>query len=221
MMQSQIFTPIDIYCERLDPSFWAEPLNAISNISFFIAAWFVWRLARDRQCGDTFEVNLLIALVAMIGIGSFLFHTLALRWTLFADVVPIFVYQVFFLVFYLLKVAKLSPISVAIYFVLFVVTSNEVSMFSVDWLNGSITYATALVFLVGISTYHWWTHKIEPYSLLLASAIFLLSLVFRSLDFAICDDLNVGTHFFWHLLMGMVLYFTARAYIVNVETSKS
>jgi hypothetical protein len=31
-------TPIDLYCERADPSFWAEPVNALSNCAFLIAA---------------------------------------------------------------------------------------------------------------------------------------------------------------------------------------
>ena len=29
---------IDGYCERLDPSFWAEPLNAWTNLAFLLAA---------------------------------------------------------------------------------------------------------------------------------------------------------------------------------------
>jgi hypothetical protein len=32
-------TPVDLYCERTDPSFWAEPINALSNLSFLLAAW--------------------------------------------------------------------------------------------------------------------------------------------------------------------------------------
>ena len=30
---------IDNYCERLLPGFWDEPLNAISNLAFWLAAW--------------------------------------------------------------------------------------------------------------------------------------------------------------------------------------
>lgn len=29
--------PVDICCERLDASFWAEPLNAVSNLAFMIS----------------------------------------------------------------------------------------------------------------------------------------------------------------------------------------
>ena len=30
--------PLNLYCERLGPGLWAEPLNAVSNAAFFIAA---------------------------------------------------------------------------------------------------------------------------------------------------------------------------------------
>lgn len=40
---------IDIYCERLAPGLLAEPLNALSNISFLIAALAIWRFARLHQ----------------------------------------------------------------------------------------------------------------------------------------------------------------------------
>lgn len=211
--------PMDIYCERLNIGFWAEPFNAISNISFFLAAWFAWRLARDKKCTNSFEVWALISLITIIGIGSFLFHTLALRWTMYADMIPIFVYQSLFLTFYMLKVARFSPLVAAYYFVVFVIASHEVNMMRVDWLNGSVTYAIALLFIVGMGIYHWWTNKKAPYTLLVASGIFIVSLTFRSLDFAVCEYVSIGTHLIWHILIGVVLYLTASAYIANLPSS--
>ena len=32
---------IDIYCERLGPGFWAEPVNALSNGAFLVAGAFL------------------------------------------------------------------------------------------------------------------------------------------------------------------------------------
>ena len=71
--------PVDIYCERLGPGFWAEPLNAVTNASFLIAAFICWRMAaaRGRFHGMT---RALILILATIGVGSFLFHTFAERW---------------------------------------------------------------------------------------------------------------------------------------------
>ncbi|NCV65913.1 MAG: hypothetical protein EBW16_06880 [Burkholderiaceae bacterium] len=41
----QLLSPIDIYCERLDASFWSEPINAITNLAFIIAGWLLCQLA--------------------------------------------------------------------------------------------------------------------------------------------------------------------------------
>ena len=62
--------PIDAYCERLGAGFWAEPLNAVSNLAFLVAAAAgiaLWR----RAGGSDRPVLLLAGLVAIIGIGSF------------------------------------------------------------------------------------------------------------------------------------------------------
>jgi len=45
------FAPIDAYCERLGPGLLAEPLNALSNAAFFIAALWAAR-AGDRGATD-------------------------------------------------------------------------------------------------------------------------------------------------------------------------
>ena len=37
-------TYIDIYCERIEPGLWAEPLNAITNLAFIIAAFLLIRM---------------------------------------------------------------------------------------------------------------------------------------------------------------------------------
>ena len=37
---------IDVYCERVGPGLWAEPVNALTNAAFFLAGWLLWRNAR-------------------------------------------------------------------------------------------------------------------------------------------------------------------------------
>jgi hypothetical protein len=37
---------VDGYCERVAPGLWGEPLNAVSNIAFLVAAVAVWLAAR-------------------------------------------------------------------------------------------------------------------------------------------------------------------------------
>jgi hypothetical protein len=48
-MDQTIFDPIDAYCERLGPGLWAEPLNALTNLAFIVAALIcAWRLGHPR-----------------------------------------------------------------------------------------------------------------------------------------------------------------------------
>jgi hypothetical protein len=57
--------------------------------------------------------------------------------------------------------------------------------------------------------------KTEPMALLLATGVFTLSLVLRSMDMEVCPSISIGTHMFWHLLNGVVLYLTTRAFVRN------
>ncbi|MEM9127298.1 MAG: ceramidase domain-containing protein, partial [Pseudomonadota bacterium] len=79
-------TTIDGYCERLDAGFWAEPINALTNIAFLLAAAVMaWRTRRLQSPLCT----ALVVVLAAIGVGSFLFHTFATVWSAMTDVVPI------------------------------------------------------------------------------------------------------------------------------------
>src|SRR5690606_41894770 len=74
-----LFSPVDIYCERLGPGFWAEPVNALTNLAFIAAT--IWGAASARHRGeDSPAIWLLIGLAVMAGIGSFLFQTIAQVW---------------------------------------------------------------------------------------------------------------------------------------------
>jgi hypothetical protein len=44
-----------------------------------------------------------------------------------------------------------------------------------------------------------------------AAATLAVSLVFRSIDMAVCDAVPLGTHFLWHSLNGLALYLLLRA----------
>lgn len=215
-MTNAMWAPIDIYCERLDPGFWAEPLNALSNLSFFVAAMGIGYLARKNRVLDQPTIMVLIVLLLCIGTGSFLFHTLAVAWASAADVLPILLFQISFLVFYTRKVAGVTPLRAAMLVVGFFALSTLMARIPPEWVNGSNSYFSALVFLGGLGVYHRATHRHGPWLLLGAVGVFVLSLTFRSIDMAVCLPWPWGTHILWHLLNGMVLYMVARAYVLNV-----
>ncbi len=84
---------------RLAPGLLGEPLNTLSNAAFFIAAWLVARDAR-RLGAMRADLAVLVALTAIVGIGSTAFHMLATTWANWLDLVPILAFQLAFLWIY-------------------------------------------------------------------------------------------------------------------------
>lgn len=205
---------IDNYCERLEPGLWAEPINAVTNLAFIIAAYFALALAIDEDAVNKKSL-ILIELIALIGIGSALFHTFADYGTLLADVIPILLFQIAFIWFYSLSVIRLNAFKTAGLFGVFMVLTVLAENAPAHILNGSLGYAPAILFLFGFGIWHWRAKMRERYVLMLASLVFMVSLTFRSVDMAVCDSLPIGTHFMWHILNGCVLYLAVRGFIKN------
>lgn len=208
-------TAVDLYCERTSAEFWAEPVNAFSNLSFIVAALaIVWLMRSTKARASLPALFLTINLVA-IGVGSFLFHTLANRLMMLADLLPIFIYQIAFLTFYARHVAGCRMPTVAGLLLLFLLANLGFMQLPREWLNGSLVYGGALLFISAIAAYHHATAKREPAILYFALIVFLIALACRSFDLWICPWSPLGTHFLWHLLVGGVLYLTTRAYVLN------
>ena len=212
----RMFEQIDIYCERTDFTVFAEPVNALTNLAFFIAAAFLYALARREQALD-WKSGLLIALILVIGTGSTLFHTLATVWAMLTDSLPIMAFQISFMVLYVRfalgwKCWRSAAMLAAFLLAMFAAMSAPRGT-----LNGSVEYIPALVFVTILGVLHLKYAVRERFGLLVASGIFALSLTLRSIDEAICSAYPMGTHFLWHCLNGCVLYACVRAFILNVK----
>lgn len=210
---------IDIYCERTAQGVLNEPLNALTNIAFFVAAVMafrlMWRKTKDDGGGLDMCVLLMIIVLCAIGAGSFLFHTLATGWAQLADTTPILLFQIMFLSVYARRVIGFRGPMTIFLVGLFFAFAMAFGLMPQDWMNGSMGYAPALLFLSGLGVYHAATDKTDRFGLLLASTVFLVSLMFRTSDQAVCWILPTGVHFFWHILNAVVLYLCLRVLIVN------
>lgn len=207
---------IDIYCERLGAGLWAEPMNAVTNAAFFIAALCAYVLAKKENVVNA-RVLLLIVLILIIGTGSTLFHTFATGWAQLSDVLPILFYQIAFIIFYANRVIGLNALKTALLFALFIATIIGFAQLPDEWLNGSLGYAPALLFVLGLGVWHTIHAERERYGLIAAGGVFTLSLSLRSIDMQLCEAWPMGTHFLWHILNGCVLYLTTRAYVLNIN----
>lgn len=197
---------IDLYCERTDASFWSEPVNALSNLAFFAAAWWVWRSAGKLDAPERLVRRLLAVLIALIGAGSLAFHTFGERWSALADVLAIALYIYVFLGAFLRHAAGLGWAWVAAGLVAFWLLGRGLAeVVPPSSFNGSAGYLPAAIGLATMAA--WLAVMRRPETLRFGAAlgVFLVSLVFRSVDQTFCSDFPPGTHWLWHLLNALVL----------------
>jgi hypothetical protein len=194
------------YCERSGAGFWAEPLNAVSNLAFVLAAVLIarqqWRAPRQRP-----ELWLLALLAAAVGVGSFLWHTLATPWSEWADVIPIGLFIDVFLLVYLRRVVGWSwPLVLGAFALYQAANYAALAHLPPDLLNGSVFYLPTWLALLLLTLYGSGGRGERTPHLPVMLAIFTVSLVLRSVDMLACPVFPAGTHFAWHLMNAVVLY---------------
>ena len=198
---------LDVYCERTDPSFWSEPANALTNAAFLLAAALVWRGAAGARDG-----RVLASLIALIGVGSFLFHTLATVWAAWLDQGAIALYIYVFLWRFLVRIAGLPWWGALGGLGVFAVASRALTaQFPPGSLNGSYGYFPALLALGLLAVYLWRRGHAGAARLAAAAGVFVVAIAVRSVDQALCAAWPLGTHFAWHCLVALVAYLTATA----------
>ena len=193
---------LDIYCERLGPEYWAEPLNAVTNAAFLIAAAVMWRRTAGLPLGRA-----LCVILAAIGVGSYLWHTHGQVWAVILDSGSIAVFSLVFLFAANRDFLGLRPwAALGLTLLYFPFTALTGALFgALPFFAISAEY-WGLPLLMG--AYAVVLRRRVPATargLLAAAALLCVSLTFRSLDGPLCGALPVGTHFLWHLLNGLLL----------------
>ncbi|WP_296420274.1 ceramidase domain-containing protein [Pseudooctadecabacter sp.] len=203
------FEQFDGYCERTDFTYWSEPLNALTNASFIIAAILMW-----TRVAHLFWGRVLCAVLFAIGVGSYLFHTHATAWAALADVAPIGI----FILVYLFVVNR--------HMVGWPLWASMIGVLGFLPFAAGITLALDPVPFFGTSNFYWSVpilllayaalyRRQMPHTargFVIGAAILSLSITLRSLDMPLCDAFPVGTHIFWHILNGIMLGWMIEVY---------
>nr|WP_130343683.1 ceramidase domain-containing protein [Herbihabitans rhizosphaerae] len=214
-------TYVDSYCERLEPGLWGEPLNALSNLAFAVAAVAVWISLRTTD-GRRVPASIaaLPVLIALVFLGSTAFHTTATRWGGLLDVLFIAVFLLHYVAVFTHWFAglrwRLALVGVGV-FVLFTglvsVTLGRVIP------GGSGMYAAALVAVLAFAGWLRFAGPVDarPHWRMFAAAgvVFAVSLTLRTLDRPLCDSMPIGTHYWWHTLNAIALYLVSRAAVAR------
>ena len=156
----------------------------------------------------------LVALIVVVGIGSTVFHTVATTWAQWLDLVPILLFQLAFLGIYARRELRWPPLGAGLLVAAFLALALYARQFPEPF-NGSITYAPAIVAIFALGLHHRAMHPAKPPLLLFAAGVFTVSLFLRTIDAAACERFPLGTHFFWHLLNGVVLYLAVRSLLIR------
>ncbi len=214
---------IGMYCERVSAGFWAEPLNAVTNLAFLLAAWIGWQQRAELPVAQRSRFGaVMIALTATIGLGSFLFHTVATRWAMLADVVPIGVYMLLAVGAILRRTLGMPPVGVAVGLLVFLAAiPGTLVVLPPDRFSLSQPYLPALATLALCAIAARWRNPPAAPTLLAATITFAFSLTFRTLDQPLCSTLPFGTHFLWHLLNAVLLMLVNSLMINIIRENKS
>jgi hypothetical protein len=206
---------VDDYCERASTAFWAEPVNAASNLAFVVAAWAVWRmLRRDERVPAS--IGFTAPLMALIGFGSFAFHTLATRWAQVLDVAPIglFVlcYWGSFLHWFYGLAWKRCLMGVGAFICFIAVFIALVGKYVP---NRSGTYVPVLLLMFGIAVVLRGSRdplRVRQWpQFAAATVVFAAALLARTVDRGVCGHFSLGTHFLWHAFDGYLVFLASRA----------
>ena len=202
---------IDAYCERTDPSYWSEPVNAVTNAAFLIAALIMWQRVRGQGLPLAMA---LVWILAAIGIGSYLFHTHAQPWAAVADVTPIALYILTYVYAvnrhyfgWSVPVSLLGTLAFIPYAAATVPLFQMLPFFQISagyWPVPLLIYVYAILLRRA--------HPATAGGLAIGATILVLSLTFRSIDEPLCASIPLGTHFLWHILNGIMLGWMIEVY---------
>lgn len=203
------FRSVNSYCERTDATYWSEPVNALTNAAFLLAAVVCWRrAARANEGAGDRPAQALCLTLAAIGVGSFLFHTHAQVWAMVADVVPI---QVFILVYLALATVRFlaapwwAGVLAAAVFVPVSALAARLVAAAFGPLDGSAGYVPVPLLILAYAALLSRRDRATARGLAAGALLLAVSLVFRTADSALCGAFPLGTHFLWHLLNAVML----------------
>jgi len=210
---------LDHYCERIDIGLWGEPFNVISNIGFFIIFFLLLkRYDRNVNVYDTkqrrkylkaLDLRLLIILLFFIGLGSTFWHVQATPLSLWADRIPILLFINIYIISCLFRILHCRLQNVIILFTLYHVLGAVLMLtFPPESLNRSLFYLPTWFFLAAITSVIYIRNGNAKNNLLTTLTLFSIAIIFRSVDMLVCGPMPMGSHFLWHILISLTLYFS-------------
>lgn len=213
-----LFAPKDNYCERIDATFFSEPVNLTTNLGFVIVGIYAYIMLVPKVKRYRGHIKYFSLMSIIIGFGSALFHSLANLWSQAADVIPIVIFLFSYVLFYFSKILTYSiKKSLSCFMIYLIISGLFVFLIPTELTNNSSFYLGTLGMLAFMG-------KNEPFGsryYYVASLFFALALCFRGIDMSVCEYWPLGTHFLWHTLNSLVILFTLLAAVQGLNQGET
>lgn len=207
-----------MYCERDTAGWFAEPLNTVSGLAFFISAWQAWRQLEGARLREQWDLHLLAGLIGLVGVASMLWHASGIGWLRWFDAAAVAAFVLAYWQVFLVRVSGLGWAGLVVGWLL---TGAGLALFYLLLprllLGSTLVYAPLLLLLLAGIVMSMRVDRRLARDLFLASILFLLAMVVRAADLLLCEWVIVGTHWLWHLLTAGLLFVLVDGMIRHVR----
>lgn len=216
---------VDLHCERLADGLMGEPLNVLSNILFFVVAYFLFKQYREADIRAP-RIKVLIYMIISFGVGSVIFHASARMWGAIFDVLPIVMFAVLYLYLFARHVLRIKR-KWAVALIAFFFLANLIFKANVIKApDGYVSLIPSVLVMYCIALFMFATKNRSAMRFATATLVATMAATFRAVDSYmngedLCDMFPMGTHFLWHVLMAGYVYIATSDVILRCKANRN
>ncbi len=215
---------VDLHCERIADGITGEPLNTVTNLLYFVVAYFLFKSYREAEIRAP-RIKVLIYLIIAFGIGSVLFHASARMWGAIFDVMPIVFFAIFYLYLFARHVLRLSRTKAVLLLGVFVLANAVFKTYVIKAPDGHVSLIPSILVMYCIALFMFATKNRSAMRFSSATLVATLAATFRAVDSYMngadmCHHFPTGTHFLWHLLMAGFVYIVTEDVILRCKAHR-
>lgn len=202
---------ISTHCEK-PVGFISEPVNTVSNIAFFVSAFFIHKILRKNKISNP-HIQRLLWLTILVGLGSTAYHGFNNPYTLILDQIPIYAFILYSIYIITIYASKNRVIRFVIPLLLILIQILVLKYVKVFFLDIPVMHIINLLFISFLIA--WFYKKLGKMALKLIPVVLVygLAIAVRGFDIPVCPINKFGTHFLWHILTAIAVYLTVKSLV--------
>lgn len=187
----------------------SEPVDAFSNIAFFISAYFIYKLFTKHNIQDK-RLRFLMVLIPIIGLGSTTYHAFHSAYSALFDLLPIYIFVFYSLYLFTSFLTKSTALRILIPVTLFIIQIGFRFIEMPLFILGMPTFHLFnIIFIIGLAFWGYSRIGGAIKGVFPIIIFYFFGISVRYFDLIVCPINGVGTHFIWHICVAFAAYFTA------------